>query len=298
MRVAPDGAGRVIRPGLAGVLPLLACPSCGGALTAMGPGSIGCRAGHRFDLARQGYLSLLGPRSRTDTGDSADMVAARERFLGAGHYRQIARAVADRVLADPVIEIGAGTGYYLAAAVDRLMSSDSRWTPGTRPTGGLAVDSSRYAARRAAAVHAQVGSVVADAWSALPVLAGVAGTVLSVFAPRDPAEIARVLASGGRLVVVTPRPEHLAEIRGPLRMLTVDDGKPERLESAFAGRLRVTEQAELRAELRLSRSDVGSLVRMGPSARHIDSADLAVDLAGLADVTAVTVAVTINVLGR
>lgn len=298
----------MITPGLAGVLPLLACPSCGGVLieveerAAGSVGSVtgsvvGCPAGHRLDVARQGYLSLLGPRSRTDTGDSADMVAAREQFLGAGHYRPIADAVAHRVLAGPVIEVGAGTGYYLAAAVDRPGPGDNP-SIAAGPVVGLALDSSRYAARRAAAVHFRVGSVVADAWSALPVRTGVAGTVLSVFAPRDPAEITRVLAPGGRLIVVTPLPEHLAEIRGPLRMLTVDDGKPERLAAAFSGRLRVVERADLRAELRLSPSDVGALVRMGPSARHIEAADLAAKLAGLSDLTDVTMAVTISVLER
>jgi len=294
----------VITPGLAGVLPLLACPSCGDVLAEVDEraagravGSVvGCPAGHRFDLARQGYLSLLGPRSRTDTGDSADMVAARAQFLGAGHYRQIARAVADRVHAGPVIEVGAGTGYYLAAAVDRATSGSSSTV--AQPIVGLALDSSRYAARQAAAVHPRVGSVVADAWSALPVRTGVAGTVLSVFAPRDPAEISRVLPPGGRLVVVTPRPEHLAEIRGPLHMLTVDEGKPERLQAAFTGRLRVVERTDLSAELRVSRSDVGALVRMGPSARHTQAAELAADLAGLGDVTDVTMAVTISVLER
>ena len=298
----------MIPPGLAAVLPLLACPSCGGLLTEVHarragrggsvPGSVvGCPSGHRFDLARQGYLSLLGPRSRTDTGDSADMVAAREQFLGAGHYRRIARAVSDRVGAGPVIEIGAGTGYYLAAAVDRPSSGDGPSTA-AQPVVGLALDSSRYAARRAAAVHPMVGSVVADAWSELPVRTGVAGTVLSVFAPRDPDEITRVLAPGGRLVVVTPQPEHLAEIRGPLGMLTVDEGKPERLEAAFTGRLQVVERADLRAELPLSRNDLGALVRMGPSARHIEPADLAVNLGGLGVVTDVTMAVTISVLER
>jgi 23S rRNA (guanine745-N1)-methyltransferase len=289
----------MIRPGLAAVLPLLACPSCGGVLTEVGEGGagdvVGCPAGHRFDLARQGHLSLLGSRSRTDTGDSADMVAARGQFLGAGHYRPIARAVADRVVAGPVIEIGAGTGYYLAAAVDLLTAGELPPLPGT---AGLALDSSRYAARRAAAAHPRVGSVVADAWSTLPVLTGVAGTVLSVFAPRNPDEITRVLAPSGRLVVVTPQPEHLAEIRGPLRMLTVDQGKPERLEAAFEGRLRVLERADLRAELHLSRDGVGALVRMGPSARHIDTGGLAANLADLDEVTTVTMAVTVSVLER
>ncbi len=176
-------------PGLDGVLPLLACPHCSAGLRRDG-GVVGCGSGHRFDLARQGYLSLLGTAARTDTGDTAEMVAARAAFLGEGHYRPIAEAVADRVGGGPVLEIGAGTGYYLGAAIDRLAAA-------VGPDAvGLALDSSRYAARRAASAHARIGSIVADAWSRLPIRDGAIGSVLSVFAPRDPAEIARVLAPG------------------------------------------------------------------------------------------------------
>lgn len=276
--------------GLAGVLPMLVCPHCCGALTAAESGVVGCRQGHRFDVARQGYLSLLGPGSRTDTGDSADMVAARREFLAAGHYLPIARAVAERVDAGPVVEVGAGPGYYLGHVLDELASR------GADPRG-VALDSSRYAARRAAA-HPQIGSVVADAWSRLPIADAAAPTVLSIFAPRLAGEFTRILAPGGKLVVVTPHPDHLAEIRGTLGMLTIDQGKPERLASAFDGMLSPAGRTDLRRELRLSRPDLSALVRMGPSARHVDPGALAAGLQTLDDVTPVTLAVTVSVLER
>ena len=80
--------------------------------------------------------------------------------------------------------------------------------------------------------------------------------MLSVFAPRDPAEIVRVLAPGGRVVVVTPEPDHLVEIRAALGLLTVDAGKPERLAAAFADRLRPVGQDELRRIMRLTPADI------------------------------------------
>ena len=275
------------RSGLDGVLPLLACPHCAHGMTRL-DGVVGCPAGHRFDVARQGHLSLLGSRSRTDTGDSADMVAARVDFLGAGHYRPLAEAIADRVVAGPVLEIGAGTGYYLAAVLQRLAAdpaADAR---------GLAIDASRYAARRSAAEPA-IGSIVADAWSRLPVRHAVIGTVLSVFAARDPGEIVRVLAPGGRLVVATPEPDHLAEIRTDLGLLTVDPGKVERLADSFAGRLRLTERDDVRVLMRLSRRDVAALVRMGPSARHLAPGRLAESVAALPETTFVTLAISVSV---
>ncbi len=132
---------------------------------------------------------------------------------------------------------------------------------------GVAVDASRYAARRAAA-RPRVASVVADAWSRIPMRDGTAGSVLSVFAPRSAAEIARVLRPGGRLVAVTPEPDHLAEIRDAVGMLAVDPGKPERLIEAFAGLLHAVRATPVRYRLALDRAAVTAVAEMGPAAHH------------------------------
>ncbi len=279
--------------GLDAALPLLACPHCGEVISRQDGGVVGCALGHRFDVARQGYVSLLGKGSRTDTGDSADMVTARADFLAGGHYEPVAVAVAGSVDAGPVLEVGAGTGYYLAAVLRGLRGR----TVGPQ-TVGVALDSSRYAARRAATADPAVASVVADAWSRLPVRDGVVGTVLSVFAPRDPREIGRALAPGGRLVVVTPEPDHLSEIRSVLPLLAVDAGKRDRLVEAFAEHLFVVDRHVVRREMRLSPDDVGALVRMGPSARHLSGGELEAAVAALPDVTDVTLAVTVSVFQR
>lgn len=240
------------------VLPLLRCPVCRADLSRSGP-AVRCPAGHSFDVARQGYLSLLP--GGAGTADTAEMVAARSRFLSAGHYDAIGDALAVAVGPGPVVDVGAGTGHHLA----RVLA--------VRGGTGLAVDLSRYAARRAAGAHPRIGAVVADAWRELPVRDGAAGTVLSVFAPRGPAEAARVLRPGGRLVVVTPTPRHLAELVGPLGLVTVDPDKDARLQRRLAGfALRTSELVEHR--LPLSAGDVRDVVAMGPSARHVDPAAL------------------------
>ena len=57
--------------------------------------------------------------------------------------------------------------------------------------------------------------------------------MLSVFGPRNAAEIRRVLAPGGALLVATPGPGHLAELRPALGLIGIDERKAERLADAY-----------------------------------------------------------------
>lgn len=272
---------------LADVVRVLRCPTCAGALH-LSPGALRCNENHTFDIARQGYVNLLGGAAH-GSADTAAMVRAREEFLAAGHYAPLADLVAAAAGNGdgPVVEIGAGTAYYLAATLDAR-----------RLSVGLALDISVPAARRAARAHARVGAVVADAWSTLPVVGGCAEVVLVVFAPRGAAEIARVLRPGGRLVVLTPAPQHLTELVDVLGLLGVDDRKAERLHAALGSGFDVVDEVALNRTMRLTTADVGRLAAMGPSAFHTSADDLRRRAAGLPEVVEVTAAVTVTTFRR
>src|SRR6185503_17875502 len=136
--------------------------------------------------------SLLGgERARAAPGDTPEMVAARERFLGSGHFQPLATALGDLLEhgfagQGSIVDLGAGTGWYLAALLDRFPDAT-----------GIALDVSKPALRRAARAHPRAAAVGCDAWGPLPLRDHVAGAVLNVFAPRNAAEIARVLAPDG-----------------------------------------------------------------------------------------------------
>src|SRR6476620_12227751 len=102
---------------------VLACPVCAAALAVV-DGGLACAAGHRFDRARQGHVTLLPPGHRPPSGDSAEMVADRVAFLEAGHYAGVTRALAQAVGDGPepraLLDLGGGTGHHLAGVLGGL----------------------------------------------------------------------------------------------------------------------------------------------------------------------------------
>jgi 23S rRNA (guanine745-N1)-methyltransferase len=270
------------------VLGWLRCPHCRQRM-ARADGTLRCAAGHSFDIARQGYVSLL-PAGASGGGDTAPMVHARNEFLAAGHFAPIAAALAGAATTPGtgpgrIVDVGAGTGYYLAAVLDRV--------PGA---AGLALDVSKHALRRAARAHPRIGAVGCDAWRPLPVADHVADVVLNVFAPRGGAELRRILRPGGVLLVITPAPEHLAELIRPLGLLSVDERKRERLEDNLGPHFSVEGETEHRGVMTLSRDDLAALAGMGPSAWHTDQDAINQRIARLPDPMPVTRAVTLTVL--
>lgn len=273
---------------LAEAVRLLACPLCGSGLEEAGR-TLRCEHDHSFDLARQGYVNLLSGGAPAGLGDTAEMVAARQAFLDAGHFDPLLDAVAEAAREaagdEPgaVVDVGAGTGHYLAASLDRMPDR-----------AGMALDASRYAARRAARAHPRAGAVVCDVWRALPLRDGAARVLIDAFAPRNGPEMARVLAEGGTLLVLTPTERHLAELREPLAMLAVDEHKARRVGAALGPQLVAERCIELDTEMELAHSSLRDLAAMGPSAHHTDAAALDRSLSALPDRVTVTASVTLT----
>jgi 23S rRNA (guanine745-N1)-methyltransferase len=265
---------------------VLACPVCGRTLAADTAG-LRCAAGHAFDRARQGHVTLLPAGGSPHDGDSAEMVADRSGFLAAGHYAGITAALAEAVL-EPgtprtLLDAGGGTGAHLAGVLDAAPDAV-----------GVVLDASRYAARRAARAHPRAMAVVADTWARWPVRDAALDRVLVVFAPRNGAETARVLRPDGRLVVVTPAADHLTELVGPLGLLTVDPAKADRLAASLVPHLTAVGTTAHRQQLVLDHAAVRTLVGMGPHARHLAEGELAGRVAALPTAVPVTVAVDVG----
>jgi 23S rRNA (guanine745-N1)-methyltransferase len=266
---------------LSDVVELLRCPVCGASL-AVADAALRCPEGHSFDMARQGYVNLV-----PGAGDTAEMAEAREAFLGAGHFRRISVALVEEALEveapGAVVDLGAGTGHHLAYV---LAAPPVRF--------GLAIDTSTAALRRAARCHPRAAAIGADVWKPLPLRGEVAALVLSVFAPRNASEMARVLAPDGVFLAVTPTTRHLQELTGPLGLLSVPDDKKDRVDSQLAPHFTISARRTLEHAMFLTRDEAAQIVRMGPSAWHVDEESVAERLATLPEPLTVTASVTLS----
>ncbi|WP_342319507.1 methyltransferase domain-containing protein [Corynebacterium mayonis] len=244
-------------------------------------------SGHSYDVARQGYVTLAGGKGLNHKGDSAEMVTAREIFLAQGHFAPFVETVTEHVCdvvensraEDPVVlEVGAGTGYYLSHTLDSIAGSR-----------GVGIDISAPAAKHLAKAHPRLGAVVADVWDGLPLLDASVDALTVVFAPRNPAEFARVLTDNGEAVILVADTGHLDELRQPLGILGVEEGKLNRLFEQAEGHLEQVGEAELvEFPISLDRESIAAQVGMSPSARHLDPAVLMDNVAKLPETLDVT----------
>lgn len=276
---------------LSHIVDILADPNDGTALSGADDFSrLVSESGHSFDVAKQGYVTLAAGAGPKHKGDDMDMVNARETYLAMGHFAPFVEAVTGAVqgaldsasLAEStpasLLEVGAGTGYYLAHTLDSI--AEAR---------GVGLDISPHAAKHLAKCHPRVGAVVADVWERLPIRDESVDAISVVFAPRNPAEFQRVLVPGGQVIVLTPDAGHLDELREPLGILGVEDGKVERMYEQAEGYLeQAADPVDISFPIELDKASVAAQVGMSPSARHISAGELAERMAALPPTLTVT----------
>ena len=235
------------------------CPHCREKLAPDEGRSLACVSGHRFDLAREGYVNLLPAnrkRSRAP-GDNVEMIAARARIHDADLYRPLATALVEQLRARTTgsataLDLGCGEGYYSHALLQAF--------PDLRLYGiDISKGAVRLAARRCRAGHFAVASAFD-----VPLADASLDLLVSIFAPTDDAELQRLLGPGGLYLKVAPAPRHLWE----LRCLLYDEPRLHPEEMDCPPGFVMLETRELEYPLTLDAALLGDLVAMTPFAHR------------------------------
>ncbi|MEH6393864.1 23S rRNA (guanine(745)-N(1))-methyltransferase [Pseudoalteromonas sp.] len=228
------------------------CPLCQQPLT-LHINVLKCSNNHSFDMAKEGYVNLLPVQQKNSKqpGDNLDMVQARRAFLTTGHYQFLQTAIAQRVATHSphcVIDLGCGEGFYTQAIAN---ACDAK-------VYGVDISKSaiKYAAKRYDNCNFSVASI-----SQAPFNDGVADVLVSIFAPLFDAELARLAKSAGTLIVASPGPWHLKE----LKQYIYRDVNAHTAISVPSG-FELIEQTLLEQQISLAFNDVKNLITMTPFA--------------------------------
>lgn len=182
----------------------LICPLCQQPLVVNSQG-INCSNRHQFDRAKEGYFNLLPVHHKhsREPGDAKVQLQARRSFLQAGFFAPLLTALQNSLsgMATSLLDIGCGEGYFTGAFAQTL-------GPSAHVYG---IDIAKAAIRLAAKYHPGCYAVASS--YVLPIADASMDIITRIYAPSKDEELQRVLAPGGKVIIVTPGQQHLRGLR-------------------------------------------------------------------------------------
>lgn len=176
---------------------MLLCPVCKMPLQILGK-TAQCENGHRFDMAKEGYVNLLlSSKSGDKMGDDKYSARCRRDFLNKGYYKLLQDGLSEifRQAKGAVLDICCGEGYYTSALGEN---------PNLKLYGfDISKEMVRLAAKRGNATF-----FVAN-MASIPVADNSFDYAIHLFAPFHEKEFFRILKPGGSLFSVVPGKMHL-----------------------------------------------------------------------------------------
>ncbi len=230
-----------------------------------------CENNHSFDLAKEGYLNLLlsHQRKSKNPGDDKAMIQARRRFFDSGAFDPVTKAIqhstshlphpTHEVRLEPatatkqsevaILDCGCGEGHFLGALSGRRFG----------------VDVSKEAIRCAAKRYKDVTWIVANGMRELPFADQSFGCILSILAPRNTEEFARILKPDGQLILGIPGPNHLIELRTLLNPEAGDfEEKADEATAKCAPLFEESARDSVSYEITLNQKQITDLIQMTP----------------------------------
>lgn len=237
----------------------LICPACETAL-AWNEKECRCANGHSFDLAKEGYANLLLSHQRRSShpGDDDKMIQARRRFFDSGAFARLTSLILHSSFIThrsslSLLDCGCGEGHFLGALSETCNGQF------------FGVDVSKEAVRCAAKRYKKAKWIVANGMRKLPFANHSLDIILSVLAPRNPEEFARILKTDGALILGVPGPNHLIELRSRLAANAGDfEEKADEAAAKCAPHFMETHREMLSYQQTLSAAQLADLIQMTP----------------------------------
>lgn len=245
------------------------CPICQDSLALTeNKKSYFCAKNHHFDIAKEGYLNLLPAQHKKskEPGDSKVMMQARRGFLETGFYQPLAKAITNLVdqhyPADAtkmhILDMGCGEGYY-SRQISVLSTQSSHLD-----LHGL--DIAKNAIMAASKKQKEAHYIVASS-NNMPYASDYFNLIFRVYAPSSATEINRLLKQQGLLLIVTPGPRHLWQ----LREFIYQDVKAHKSEAELPDNFKVINTRQLSYTICPNQEQRLALLQMTPFAWKADA---------------------------
>jgi len=237
---------------------MLVCPVCGFPLVFQEK-LVSCSVGHKFDLAREGYVNLLrSSKSGDRIGDDKLSARSRRDFLNKGYYTPLKDALIQlfQNKSGTLMDICCGEGYYTSAIGNNTALQVYGFD--------ISKEMVRLAAKRGG------GTYFVANMASIPVLDASMDYCTHLFAPFNELEFSRILKPGGRLYTVIPGTHHLFGLKQALYDTPYlnDEKLPD------TQTLRLLETNKVSAHITLAtKEDIDAVFRMTPYYFHTSQAD-------------------------
>lgn len=181
---------------------LFRCPVCGQPFSEVVGYSLRCPNRHGFDLSKKGTLYFLTKNANNEY--DRQMLASRQRMLGAGLFDPIVKAIAAEMSSSPetIMDVGCGEATPLTKLLKMRAEKDV----------AVGFDISKDGINLATQQDVEAFFCVADL-AHLPFNDHQFSTIIDLFSPSAYQEFNRVVAPGGKLIKIIPNSGYLHELR-------------------------------------------------------------------------------------
>lgn len=206
---------------------------------------------HHFDLAKEGYVNLLGPHQHNH-GDNKEMVQARTRFLNQGFYQPLLEKLVETIhdlsldTNALIVDAGCGEGYYTKHMYDRKHQQM------------YGIDMSKQALKYAAKHDRQIQYILASMFH-MPIKDHSISLILNIFAPFAEQEFRRILNEQGYVIRVIPGTKHLFEMKEILYEQPYENEI-----TKYDQELYCAKSEDVMFDMQLLQQDIINLVKMTP----------------------------------
>lgn len=179
------------------------CPICSKELKKIEK-SLVCPNKHCFDFSKSGYINLLTGNNTKSHGDNRMMVQARSEFLNKNYYQCLIDAIITllkEIQPKVLVDAGCGEGYYTRQMKQALEQCEVYGFD-------LSKDAIHHASKQDKLSHYAISSIFS-----IPLFDHSTDFITSLFAPIAWDEFDRLLKKEGYLLVVSPAPHHLFELK-------------------------------------------------------------------------------------